>query len=295
MSERRLLISFSAGESSALMTKLIKERWGTRYDRIETVLANTAQESEETLIFALRCEQAFGWGTVWLEAVVDPEPGEGTKHHVVSFSTADRAGGVFEAVIAKYGIPGPGFLHCTRELKQRPITSYARSIGWEAGSYDTAIGIRADEIDRCDPHARELRLLYPLIGWGIRKTDVNEFWAAQPFRLNLKGYQGNCRWCWKKSLRKHLTIMQETPDAFDFPERMEAAYPMAGSNPRNQVKRFFRESRTVADLRHLAATTQFEPASDDAREYQTDLFSPLALDLGGDCDEGCEVSFGEAA
>ncbi|WP_019997301.1 adenine nucleotide alpha hydrolase family protein [Aureimonas ureilytica] len=306
MKERRLLISFSGGETSAMMTKLIHERWAERYDRIVTVFANTGQENEETLRFVQQCDDAFGWGVVWLEALVDPEAGKGTKHRIVSFATADRAGGVFEDMIAKFGIPGPGFFHCTRELKERPITSYVRSIGWEAGSYDTAIGIRADEIDRVNRDHRAKRFVYPMADWRLRKIDVNEFWASQPplsrlelnpspFRLNLKGYQGNCWWCWKKSLRKHLTIMQETPEAFDFPERMEAKYSMAGSNPRNEPKRFFRERRTVADLRHLAATTQFEPASDDAREYQTDLFSPLALDLGGDCDEGCEVNFGEAA
>ncbi len=278
---------------------MIHERWRNRYDRIVTIFANATQETRETVVFAKRCDDAFKWNVVCVEAVVSDVAGEGTKHRVVDFPKLDMDGGVFEEVIAKYGIPGPGFLHCTRELKERPITSYVRSIGWEAGTYDTAIGIRADEVDRCNPDARRLRLIYPLIGWGIRKTDVNEFWASQPFRLNIKGYQGNCRWCWKKSLRKHLTIMRETPDAFEFPERMEAAYPRAGSNPRNEEKRFFRERRTVADIRKLAATTKFEPASDDAREYQTDLFSPLALDVGGDCDEGCEVSFsdliGEAA
>lgn len=239
MGESRLLISFSGGETSALMTKLIHERWRDRYDEIITVFANTGQENEQTLEFVQRCDEAWGWGTVWVEGVTDPRPGHGVTARIVDFATGDREGRVFEAMIAKHGIPGPGFIHCTRELKERAITSYARSIGWSAGSYDTAIGIRIDEIDRMSPTAREKRLVYPLVKpWPMTKAAVNTFWDRQPWRLDLRGYQGNCRWCWKKSLRKHLTIMSETPDAFDFPERMERLYPMAGANPRNEEKGF---------------------------------------------------------
>lgn len=289
----RLLVSFSGGETSAYMTKLIHERWHNRYSEIVTVFANSSQENEQTLDFVKSCDDEFGWGVVWVEAEVNENAGHGTRHKQTDYAGADRVGDVFEAVIAKYGIPGPGFPHCTRELKQRPITSYVRSIGWGAGSYHTAIGIRVDEIDRM---SNDDSLIYPLISeWPTRKIDINEFWASQAFRLPLKGYQGNCKWCWKKSLRKQMTIIRETPDAFDFPERMEAKYPMAGPNPRGEIKRFFRERRTVEDIRALAETTSFTPASDDAREYQTDIFSALALDLGGDCDDGCEIDFGAAA
>lgn len=139
-------------------------------------------------------------------------------------------------------------------------------------------------------------MIYPLTRlWPHKKADVNAFWEKQSFRLELKGYQGNCRTCWKKSLRKHLTIMTETPEAYDFFERMEATYPMAGANPRNEPKRFFRNHLTVADIRRLAAEGNFEPAEDDARVYQIDLFHGLELDVGGGCEESCEVTFDDAA
>lgn len=278
------------------MTKLIHDRLSEQYDEIITVFANTGQENEETLEFVKRCDEAWGWNVVWIEAVTDPRPGKGVTARVVNFDTACRDGSVFEAMIAKHGIPGPGFVHCTRELKERAITAYCRSIGWEPSSYSTAIGIRNDEVDRINPSAREKRLIYPLTRlWPHKKADVNAFWEKQPFRLELKGYQGNCKWCWKKSLRKHLTIMAETPEAFEFPERMEQTYPMAGANPRNEPKRFFRGKLTVADIRRLAAEGNFEPAEDDARIYETDLFHGLELDVGGGCEESCEVTFDDAA
>lgn len=293
---RRLLISFSGGETSALMARLIHERWHNRYDEIITVFANTGQENEETLQFVQQCDDAYGWGVIWIEAVTDPQRGKGVTAKVVDFSTANRDGAPFEAMISKLGIPGPGFAHCTRELKERAITSYCRSIGWGAGTYDTAIGIRIDEVDRANPSARQKRLLYPLASeWPRRKPDVNAHWDCQPFRLRLKGYQGNCRTCWKKSLRKHLTIMSETPDAYDFFERMEATYPKTGANPRDEEKRFFRDRLKVADIRRLAAEGNFEPAEDDAAVYQTDMFAGLELDVGGGCEESCEVTFDDAA
>ncbi|MEH3111522.1 MAG: phosphoadenosine phosphosulfate reductase family protein [Agrobacterium cavarae] len=290
----RLLVSFSGGETSALMTRLIHERWHNRYSEIVTVFANTGLENEETLEFVRQCDDAFGWAVVWVEAITYPERGKGVSARVVDFNTACRDGSVFEAMIAKYGIPGPGFFHCSRELKERVITAYCRSIGWKSGTYDTAIGIRNDEVDRITPSAKKKRLLYPLASeWPVRKPDVNAYWDRHPFRLRLKGYRGNCKTCWKKSLRKHLTIMSETPGDYDFFERMEATYPMSGSNPNNEPKRFFRNRLTVSDIRRLAADGNFEPAEDDAAVYQTDMFAGLELDVGGGCEESCEVTFDE--
>jgi hypothetical protein len=105
----------------------------------------------------------------------------------------------------------------------------------------------------------------------------------------LKGYEGNCKWCWKKSKRKHLTIISEHPERYDFPEKMEHEYAYAGPGNTGEPRKFFRENRSTLDLRHLAATTQFEPARDDARSYQPDLFDP-ELDVEGACgSESCEM------
>lgn len=40
---------------------------------------------------------------------------------------------------------------------------------------------------------------------------VRSFWAKQDFDLRLKDYEGNCDLCWKKSLRKRLTLIKENP------------------------------------------------------------------------------------
>lgn len=293
--ERRLCISFSGGETSAMMAKLCMERMASEYDDIRCVFANTGQENEQTLEFVDRCDKAFGLGVVWVEAVVNQERGSGVRAKIVTFDTASRHGEPFEDLIRKFGIPNKMHPHCSRDLKGRPIKSHLRGIGWNPGTYDLAIGIRRDEIDRMSPSAKAERIVYPLVSrFPSSKATVNTFWEKQSFRLELKGYQGNCKWCWKKSLRKHLTIISETPAAYDFPERMEREHGFSGHNPEGRPRVFFREERSTLDLRRMAAIEKFTPANDDARQYQPELFD-FAMDASDGCEESCEVDFGEAA
>lgn len=299
--KKNLLVSFSGGETSAFMTWMCLNRpdFRERYGEVLVVFANTGQENEATLDFVDMCDWKFKFRTIWIEAVTDPRPGVGMTSRVVSRATADLSGRVFEDMIAKYGIPGGKIAHCSRNLKHYPITHHVEKIaGWQRGTYDTAIGIRSDEIDRLSSGARERGIVYPFVQWiRVTKPDVNLFWASQEFRLDLKGYQGNCVWCWKKSLRKHLTIMDENPHAFDFPERMEALYPTVGAEfteakalERGPVREgyrrtFFRGNLSTKDLRRIYEERKgtFERATDDAVVYPDD-----ALDLSGGCVESCE-------
>jgi len=300
MTPRRLLISFSGGETSAYMTQLILRAWRQRYDEIVVVFANTGEEEEACLEFVRLCDELLGFGTVWLEAVIHHGEKKGPTHRIVTFETASRHGEPFEEMIRKYGIPNPKFPHCTRVLKKAAILSYARSIGWEPNTYDTAIGIRADEIDRMTEDKDLRRVIYPLVKpWPTSKPQINYWWHRQPFRLASKGYRGNCTTCWKKSLRKLLTVMDETPEAFDFNRRMEADYGLVGAEfgkdaagtlpvplPPGYRRTFFRENRSVADLERLHAQG-FTPAEDDSQPWE--FIFDAELDVGGGCGESCEV------
>lgn len=292
---KNLFISFSGGETSALMTQLLLTKWRDRYADVIVVFANTGQENEATLEFVRDCDATFGFNTVWLEAM--PQQGKiGTKHRVVNFSTASRDGEPFEAVINKYGIPNQKFPQCTRELKLRPMQSYLRSLGWRAKSYDTAIGIRADEAARRSGSAVQSGIVYPLLDWSpATKPQVNLFWAAQPFRLALAGYQGNCKTCWKKSFRKLMTIMDENPAQFDFFERMERDKGLIGpefakSHVQDYKRVFFRGSLNVADLRKMHANTDWTRAENDAVVY-ADKSIALDVDPTDGCVESCEVNW----
>ena len=284
------------------MTRLLTTRWRDRYDEIVIGFANTGEERPETLNFGHLCDQTFGFNTVWVEADVQLEKGDGTRHRIVSYNTASRNGEPFEAMIKKYGIPNSKAPQCTRELKSYALMSYLRSIGWERGSYDHAIGFRADEPARRHPDAAKTRTVYPLMDWlPVTKPHVNQFWMKQSFRLELTGYQGNCKWCWKKSLRKHMTLLSEDQSLYDFPERMEALYGEVGAEfskeYRPGYKRvFFRGNLSTKDLRAAYEKNKesLERAEDDSIILPSGDLFPLDLEEGG-CVESCEVGFEEAA
>lgn len=294
---RRLLISFSGGETSAYLVYLCLTMWRDKWDEIVIVFANTGEENEETLEFVHQCDllfqRLFGLAVVWVEAVVHHGKRRGTTHRIVNISTASRKGEPYEEHIKKYGIPNKKFPHCTRELKQRPIRSYMRSIGW-GKDYATAVGIRADEAHRRSPEAKDKRIIYPLLDWlPTTKPEVNKFWMGQAFRLNLMGYQGNCRTCWKKSLRKLLTIMDESPEKFDFMARMEERYSLVGPEFKKGVKPgykrvFFRGRLSTTDLRETYERTKdtLVRAADDAVLLPDELMD--AEEEG--CIETCEVT-----
>lgn len=289
---KNLFISFSGGESSAFMLLWIMSNIAHLYDEIVVIFANTGQENEETLIFVKRIEEHFCINVIWVESVVHPLLGDGTTHNVVDFETANRDGRIFEDVIKKYGIPNASYLHCTRELKTQAMYHYIKTIGWKNGDYNVAIGIRGDEIDRMDANYLEKGFIYPLIGMvPSTKPHINEFWAKQPFRLNLKGYQGNCKWCWKKTLRKHITIYRENPSFYDFPERMEKEHGLAGRNIDGTKRVFMRKHLSIDDFKIIATDSNIATADDDADVYpEPDLFG-FELDVSQGCIESCEVDF----
>lgn len=219
----------------------------------------------------------------------------GVKAKVVDFKTASRRGEPFEASIAKHGIPNINRPLCTREIKTYAIRAYARELGWK--KYQTAIGIRVDEIDRMNPSAKKERIIYPLISMKpTKRTDINKFWLNQPFDLKLKGYEGNCDCCWKKSLRKLLTIAKETPEKFGWWQEMQRKYedftPASRlHNPKiKPPHRFFRGNLSVADILKLSKEP-FEPARDDSKDIesytQMDLFG-YEMDVSNGCTESCE-------
>lgn len=278
-SVKNLLVSFSGGETSAFMSQWLNkhyEKYG--YENIVFVFANTGLENEQTLEFVEQCDKHFNLNVQWVEANVNPNKGDGTDYYLTDFDNAKRNGEPFESVISKYGIPNQMYPHCTRELKEVPIRKFARN--WFNGeSYHTAIGIRSDEADRINNKANDMGFIYPLINRKMipaTKPMINFYWASMPFRLNLKGYQGNCVTCWKKSDKKLFKIAKENPKSFDFMDRMERKYGML----RGEMSVFFRKQRSVTDIMVQAEGFNGKVKDDSLNScYQLDL-------LGGD---SCEV------
>ena len=295
----RLSISFSGGRSSAVMTKILLEKMANSHEIIVT-FANTGCEHEGTLQFVHDCDRIWNFNTVWLEAVIGPE-GVGPRAKVVTFETASRNGEPFEAAIAKHGIFNAAMPNCTGRLKVDVMRAYLRDHrGWPSGSYLTAIGIRADEIDRVSGARDSQKLIYPLINLGIGKKQVIAMMKTAPFDLQIPGeHYGNCVWCWKKTTRKLLTVAKHNPEAFDFPKRMEAEYghvmPQRArkSEPRQLENRtFFRHNVSTLDILKQAQEGQFEEYRERTDQKQFPFWDESwdeELDVGGGCGDSCEI------
>ena len=292
---KKLAISFSGGRSSAVMTKLCLDKYGDTHEIVIT-FANTGCEHPATLDFVRNCDRHWGFNTVWLEAVINPEHGKGVTHKIVDYETASRNGEPFEAHIRKSGIPNPTSPVCTSRLKTDVMEHYLRSIGWVQGkkiNYQTAIGIRADEIDRISEHAERFGFIYPLVEAGVTKSKVNAIMAKQSWDLKIPNDAlGNCTWCWKKTNRKLYTLAKTHPEVFDFPARMEREYGHVKAGEKYKAtgpdgrRHFFRGHRDTADIIREAHEKQGMILYTDA--VQSSIFDEL-LDIGGACSDGCEI------
>jgi hypothetical protein len=182
------------------------------------------------------------------------------------------------------------------------MESYLRSRGWARNSYRTAVGIRADEIDRVSRRAIESGVFYPLVELGIGRPQVNAMMRAAEFDLQLPGdHYGNCVWCWKKSLRKLMTVAKHTPEAFEFPARMEREFGDVNTDQMDksvygEKRTFFRNGISSKDILERAIASEFTEYKESAQrsfEFWTDSWNEL--DVGGGCGDSCEVYADEKA
>lgn len=270
----RINASFSGGRSSAKMCEILQRRFSGTHEIVFT-FANTSWEDKKTLNFTHAVDRWLGLNLVWLEAVVHPDR-KSCTHRVVSYETAARDGSVFEAMVAKYGLPNQTFGHCTRELKLYPIRSYLRSIGWDAGSYETAIGIRVDEPRRVRREtAKRERIIYPLVDIEpTDKQDVLTYFEQFDWDLGIPERDGNCIRCYKKSDAKLLQGYRDDSSSFDFPIRLDQLYRDVGPNNVPGPRRMYRGFRSAPAL-----VAEFAAASADYRPPVSD----------GGCSESCEI------
>lgn len=289
MADKKITVSFSGGRSSAAMCWLIQNTDIFADYEKQFIFANTGQEHPATLDFVNECNHRFRLNLVWVEAVVNPTLGRGTGFNVVSYETATRSHQLFEEGCAKYGLPNPTWKWCTRELKLAPINKYRKVTGF--AECPTAIGIRADEIDRLsdDP-----QLIYPLADLGWTKQTVNSFWAEQDFDLQIPSdAYGNCVWCYKKSFRKLATVARTNPEFFDVPKYLEENYAYHGARldgKENEPRQIFRKHNSTDYILKLAKDPHLKEYHDPASQMSIlDLLQFNELDIGGDCDQGCEI------
>jgi 3'-phosphoadenosine 5'-phosphosulfate sulfotransferase (PAPS reductase)/FAD synthetase len=296
--KKRGFISFSGGETSAYMMQWLLKNKSDEYDFI-ILFANTGCESEVTLDFVRDCSKLFSCKIVWVER--DFKGVRKGGHKIVDYQTATRlkdwrnGKNPFEKMVQKFGLPNNANKFSTRELKLIPMESYLRSIGWESGSYDTFIGLRSDEIDRISKDRKAKKLIYPLIEYlRWTKKHINYWWSQQKFRLKLKGYQGNCLACYKKTPSKILAIFNESPELicfFDYLEFKYAYYVREDRIKKHIVRKLkkmpnfpltmFRDNKNLYQYKELGKDNVLDDSIDI--NIQTDAFSEESCEIFTSC------------
>ena len=199
-------ISFSGGRTSAYMLwRVLQSNNGLPDDAVVS-FANTGKEDEATLDFVKDCASNWNVPITWIE-YTPIAPG----FKVVDFATASRNGEPFDALISKKNyLPNPIARFCSQELKGVAITKATGLL-----SDSTMVGVRADEPRRISKLlARGLML--PLVTAGITKQHIRDFWAQQPFDLQLTERggitaSGNCDLCFLKGAGQTMSLIAEKP------------------------------------------------------------------------------------
>jgi 3'-phosphoadenosine 5'-phosphosulfate sulfotransferase (PAPS reductase)/FAD synthetase len=187
------VISFSGGRTSAYMLSRILDE-GLRPD-VFVVFADTGKEREETYAFVRVVSGLWRVEIHWVE-----RPGQFTQ-----------------LITDRKFLPNPVTRFCTQELKIRPMRDFMRARGFE--HWTNVVGIRADEPRRvakmrASQETRRERwdIALPLADAGVTLADVDTFWRAQPFDLQLQPHEGNCDLCFLKGLQKRVQIIRDRPD-----------------------------------------------------------------------------------
>lgn len=272
-----------------MMMKLLNDKYPDK--NILNVFANTGAEDERTLVFVNECENQWGIKIHWVEADVNKEKGLGTRHKIVSFDIASRNGEPFYDVCSKYGVPNPAFNHCNRELKLAPIHSLAMNTfksKTKFFNYQTAIGIRIDEIDRMMIDKDKFNFIYPLISdFRLTKQHVMDFWEGQPFDLNLPEHFGNCVSCFKKSDRKLATIGRELDGAFNLFMDLEKKFGHINAPDKDRV--FYRNHRSVDEIIKLKYDNSIQSFV-EVKSSSYNLEFDFDLDLDEPCSHECSLT-----
>lgn len=184
------VINFSGGQSSALMTILLKP---TENDIV--LFTDTGREHPKTYEFIRQFEI-----------------NEKIKIHTAMYEKNGLFG--FDALIQqKKYLPNRVKRICTEELKINTAKRYLRSLG--IMQFENYIGFRFDEERRVKNYQtkwKKVTPVFPLYNLRITKPDVNKFWNEKNYKLQIPSILGNCTCCFLKGQNALIRIMQNYPE-----------------------------------------------------------------------------------
>lgn len=216
-----------------------------------TIFCNTGKEHDATLDFVHEVETRWGVPIVWLEYTripameIDSElVPEGRKRKnlikaqssnegahwfkIVDFDSAARADNprpFNELLQWMPALPNVRGRACSAFLKIRNIAKYCHAL--KMPEWNDYIGIRKDEEHRkheilANADDKSRTPIFPLCDEFQTKEDVNGWWEAHPFRLNIPNHMGNCDLCFLKARWKRVAAAKANPKSAQWWAEWEA-------------------------------------------------------------------------
>ena len=251
------VVNVSGGRSSGYMLKQILDAHGGELPaRCEAIFANTGRERAETLEFVAAMTEQWDVPITWLQFAYNADGKPKTSAAVVSRETAALDGEPFAAMLASVSfMPSVTQRICTSELKVLTIDRYLwNRHGLTKRQTRKLIGFRHDEPARWKPAIyQECEIAYPMVDAGVSRSDVAEFWQAQPFDLGIPSERGNCDLCYLKGRGNLLETIRAEPWRADWWIEAE----------RRRGGRTFRIGESFADLKAAALAGESAGAGDD--------------------------------
>lgn len=289
------VVSFSGGKTSAFLVYIMEimrvvYNWNVHY-----VMMDTGAEHEATYAFVRNIVKYWGIKLTCIRTMVNPTMNVGVRYKVIGIDELVPDLKPWKAMVAKYGVPSVNTPYCSSRLKQEPHDKLCDDM-FGRGNYTTWLGIRADEpnrlshfsniIDMFDvekPMLRPIRYLAEISQKG--KKQINDWWADQPFNLELAPHMGNCVFCVKKVEPKLIAAAKSEPaHALAFEKMLNAPSVRRKDTDKYGHGVIYRGQLSMTDINRLAKVIpqhSLEETMEDLAFFEED--DPSF------CSESCEV------
>ena len=273
------VVSFSGGRTSAYLCKVMIDTYGK--DNVDFIYMDTGAEHPKTYEFIKSVNAFLGLELVCLRGNFDSELGVGATYDVVDVDSLSCDLKPFSSYANKYGTPTVAGASCTSRMKEETHDRYCNEI-YGKGSYETWIGIRADEPRRLKGIGKRADLRYMAEITDAEKQDVLDYWGRQDFDLEIEEHLGNCVFCVKKGANKIALAAREEPSLY-----AEFLGIISNANDRKDLTKkppkevMYRDFQTITGI-----VDAYKDKS--INEIRQTIKGMKSMDTGS-CSESCEV------
>ena len=263
--EKNLMVTISGGRSSAKAARHIQTSDKYKdYNKLY-VFANTGQERTETINFLKHIVKNWGIDLNIVEGVYSNKIGVGIGYKLVDFESMAMNSEPFEGAIMHKnkgvydGLPHQKAPYCSESMKTIPCKKFADEI-FGVNNYIKSIGFRKEDMPkRITVHEikEDKERIFPLITdfyTPIGQSELTRWWKTQPFKLEIDGKFGNCKYCWKKSEKLLLEnikfdLSNEDYTAINWWQKMEEQYGNVSFRGNKSIDDLVRLSKLPTTLR----------------------------------------------